>query len=100
MDASSTRVDFALRGRVGVLTMRDAVHFNALSPPQVAALLAALDESRRQAARALVLASSVKHFCAGADIKAFLKGDLLDPGRPPPATSPITLFRADRKSVV
>jgi enoyl-CoA hydratase/carnithine racemase len=94
MDASATRVDFALRGRVGVLTMRDAAHFNALSPPQVAALLAALDESRRQAARALVIASSAKHFCAGADIKEFLKGELLDPGRPPPATSPINLFKA------
>ncbi len=94
MDNSAVRVDFALRGRVGVLTMRDAQHFNALSPPQVTALLAALDESRRQAARALVIVSSVKHFCAGADIKEFLKGDLLDPGRPPPASSPINVFRA------
>ena len=88
------RVDFSLRGRIGVLTMQDAEHFNALSPPQVSALLGALEESRRQAARAVVIVSSVKHFCAGADIKEFLKGELLDPKRPPPASSPINVFRA------
>ena len=88
------RVNFSLRGRIGVLTMQDAEHFNALSPPQVSGLLTALDESRRQAARALVIVSSVKHFCAGADIKEFLKGELLDPNRPPPANSPINVFRA------
>jgi len=91
---ASQRVELTLRGRVGVLTMRDAEHFNALSPPQVAALLSALEESRRQSARALVLASSAKHFCAGADIKEFLKGELLDPKRPAPPTSPVNLFRA------
>jgi enoyl-CoA hydratase/carnithine racemase len=86
------RVEFALRGRVGVLTMGDTEHFNALSPPQVAAFLKAIEESK--AARALVIVSSAKHFCAGADIKEFLKGDLLDPKKQAPATSPVNLFRA------
>lgn len=86
------RVAFSLRGKVGVLTMQDTEHFNALSPPQVRAMLDALKESK--AARALVIASSAKHFCAGADIKEFLKGELLDPNRPAPATSPVNLFRA------
>lgn len=94
MDPSSARVSFALRGRVGLLTMQDAEHFNALAPRQVAALLAALQESRREGARAVVIVSGVKHFCAGADIKELLKGDLLDPDRPQPATSPIAVFRA------
>lgn len=88
------RVDFALRGHVGVLTMGDAEHFNALSPLQVSAFLAAMERSRSEGARALVIVSSVKHFCAGADVKAFLKGELLDPTRAAPATSPVNLFRA------
>ncbi|HWI39062.1 MAG TPA: enoyl-CoA hydratase/isomerase family protein [Burkholderiales bacterium] len=86
------RVEFSLRGKVGVLTMGDTEHFNALSPPQVGAFLSALKESG--AARALVIVSTAKHFCAGADIKEFLKGELLDPNRPAPETSPVNLFRA------
>jgi enoyl-CoA hydratase/carnithine racemase len=74
--------------------LQDAEHFNALAPPQVAAMLAALEESRRARARALVIVSSVKHFCAGADIKEMLKGELLDPDRPSSERSPIALFRA------
>ena len=86
------RVRFSLQGRIGLLTMGDTEHFNALSPPQVAAFLKAIEESKE--ARALVIVSSAKHFCAGADIKEFLKGDLLDPNREAPATSPVNLFRA------
>jgi enoyl-CoA hydratase/carnithine racemase len=86
------RVAFSLRGKVGVLTMQDTEHFNALSPPQVRAFLDALQQSSE--ARALVIVSAAKHFCAGADIKEFLKGELLDPNRPAPATSPVNLFRA------
>jgi enoyl-CoA hydratase/carnithine racemase len=86
------RVEFSLRGRVGVLTMQDTEHFNALSPPQVRAFLDALQQSKE--ARALVIVSAAKHFCAGADIKEFLKGELLDPDRPAPETSPVNLFRA------
>jgi enoyl-CoA hydratase/carnithine racemase len=88
------RVEFSLTGRVGVLTMQDTEHFNALSPPQVRAMLDALEESRREQARALVIVSAARHFCAGADIKEFLKGELLDPNRPAPETSPVNLFRA------
>jgi enoyl-CoA hydratase/carnithine racemase len=47
-----------------------------------------------QEARALVIVSAAKHFCAGADIKEFLKGELLDPNRAAPETSPVNLFRA------
>ena len=86
------RVQFSLKGHVGVLTMADSEHFNALSPPQVGAFLSALKESGE--ARALVIVSAAKHFCAGADIKEFLKGELLDPSRPAPETSPVNLFRA------
>jgi len=88
------RVQFSMRGRIGLLTMQDAEHFNALAPAQVRAMMDALEESRRQEARALVIVSAAKHFCAGADIKEFLKGELLDPKRPAPATSPVNLFRA------
>ena len=88
------RVAFSLRGRIGLITMQDTEHFNALSPPQVQAMLYALGQSRREEARALVIVSAAKHFCAGADIKEFLKGELLDPNRPAPATSPVNLFRA------
>jgi enoyl-CoA hydratase/carnithine racemase len=86
------RVQFSLRGHVGLITMQDAEHFNALSPPQVDAFLSALKGGGQ--ARALVIVSAAKHFCAGADIKEFLKGDLLDPSREAPATSPVNLFRA------
>ena len=86
------RVALSLQGKVGVLTMQDTEHFNALSPPQVQAMLETLKQS--QDARALVIVSAAKHFCAGADIKEFLKGDLLDPNRAAPPTSPVNLFRA------
>ncbi len=91
---SSERVSFDLEGHVGVLTMCDDARHNALSPPQVEALLAALVLSRAEGARALVIISGARHFCAGADIRELRKGSLLDPKQEPPANAPMNLFRA------
>jgi enoyl-CoA hydratase/carnithine racemase len=87
------RVSFAMHGHVGVLTMQHHEQHNALSPLQVKAFLAAHAESLAQHARALVITSSDKHFCAGADINEFLKGQLLDPNAPVGEYAPMVLFK-------
>ncbi|GAA4341716.1 enoyl-CoA hydratase-related protein [Pigmentiphaga soli] len=89
------RVSFSMRGHVGVVAMQDASRYNALAPAQVRAVLAAVERSRQAGARALLIASGVKHFCAGADIEEMLKGGSLRPETPrqPGMATPITLFR-------
>lgn len=91
---TETRVTVSLRSRIAVLTMQDAQHHNALGPEQVDALLQGLRQSGDKGARAIVIVSADKHFCAGADIRALLNGDLLDARRPPPPNAPMMLFRA------
>lgn len=91
---SESRVAFGKHGHVGVLTMQDTQHHNALAPAQVDALLQGLERSKAEGARALVIVSADKHFCAGADIRELLKGDLLDPRIPPAHNAPMMLFRA------
>lgn len=86
-------VTFALEEHVGIITMCDDARHNALSPLQVEAMLAALSLSRTEGARAVIIVSSARHFCAGADIRELRKGKLLDPGQEPPANAPIALFR-------
>lgn len=59
-----------LDGPVGVLTMGLAP-YNLLGETLVTDLLSALEWARRQQARALILCSGLRHFCAGADLDLF-----------------------------
>jgi enoyl-CoA hydratase/carnithine racemase len=59
-----------LDGEVAVLTMQSAPH-NLLGERLVSELFAALDWARTAGARAVVLRSGLRHFCAGADMEAF-----------------------------
>ena len=93
LEQNSQRVGFAMHGHVGVLTMQHHEQHNALGPLQVKAFLAAHAQSRSQKARALVITSSDKHFCAGADINEFLKGQLLNPQAPVAEYAPMVLFQ-------
>jgi enoyl-CoA hydratase/carnithine racemase len=63
-------VGLELDGAVAVLTMRHAPH-NFLGTELIAGLLAGLAWAREQRARAVVLRSGLRHFCAGADVGLF-----------------------------
>ncbi|HEX4249758.1 MAG TPA: enoyl-CoA hydratase/isomerase family protein [Pseudonocardia sp.] len=63
-------VGFELDGAVAVLTMRHAPH-NFLGTELIAGLLAGLSWAAEQRARAVVLRSGLRHFCAGADVSLF-----------------------------
>jgi len=60
-------VERELRGPVAVLTM---VHrpYNLLGPVLIGELLAGFDWALEQGARAIVIRSGLRHFCAGADL--------------------------------
>ena len=57
-------------GNVSVLSMNFAPH-NLMSPPLLKPLIAAMQESLQQGARAIVLRSNLRNFCAGADVAQF-----------------------------
>lgn len=62
-------VDQRLEDRVAVLTMQSAPH-NVLDAALVEALLSGLGWAAEQEARAVVVRSGLRHFCAGADVGA------------------------------
>ena len=66
----SGAVGLELDGAVAVLTMRHAPH-NFLGTELIAGLLAGLAWAVEQRARAVVLRSGLRHFCAGADVGLF-----------------------------
>ena len=66
----SGAVALELDGAVAVLTMRHAPH-NFLGTELIAGLLAGLAWAVEQRARAVVLRSGLRHFCAGADVGLF-----------------------------
>lgn len=57
-------------GNVVVLSMNFAPH-NLMSPRLLNPLIAAMQEAVNQGGRAVVLRSSLRNFCAGADVKQF-----------------------------
>jgi enoyl-CoA hydratase/carnithine racemase len=59
-----------LNGRVAVLTMQQAPH-NFIGTALVAELLEGLRWARREGARAVLLRSGLRNFCAGADLAMF-----------------------------
>ena len=66
------------RGDVALIYMADSARRNALSVPLVTQLIAALRASKADGARAVVIASKEKAFCAGADIRDMLASGWLD----------------------
>jgi enoyl-CoA hydratase/carnithine racemase len=93
-DATAPTASLSMKGHIGLITMCDPARHNALASGHVRALLAAIAESKRRQARALVITSSVKNFCAGADIAELLAGKLLEPGpKDDNADTPVKLFK-------
>ena len=66
------------RGDVVLLYMADSARRNALSVPLVTQLIAALRASKAAGARAVVIGSKEKAFCAGADIRDMLTSGWLE----------------------
>ena len=81
-------IEVERRGPVALIWLADATRRNALSVPLVTQMLAALATSRSDGARAVVLASREKAFCAGADIRDMLESGWLEAG--PIGTSSLT----------
>jgi enoyl-CoA hydratase/carnithine racemase len=94
MSSVGDRVSVSLQGHAGLILMRDEQRHNALCSAQVTAMLEAIEQTRRMGARAIVIASDVKSFCAGADIDEMLNGGWLTPGKTAPdAITPLKLFQ-------
>lgn len=83
------------RGDVLLIRMADSARRNALSVALVGELVEALQRSRLEGVRALVIASAEKAFCAGADIRDMLDSGWLDAQAGPDAgLTPPDLFEA------
>lgn len=93
MQSTQIFASLSMHGHVGVISMKNSAQHNALKPLQVNAMLEAIRQSQVEKARALVITSSGKNFCAGADIDEFLKGKLLNPDEPVDKNAPLNLFR-------
>jgi enoyl-CoA hydratase/carnithine racemase len=73
-DRASPPVAREMDGSVAVLTMQHAPH-NFLGTELVAALLDGIGWAHDQRARAVLLRSSLRNFCAGADVGLFASAD-------------------------
>ena len=88
-------VTLEMRGHVGIIYLQDHARLNALSAALILGVLNALEESRGKGARAVVIASASKHFCAGADISEMLHSRWLSAeSSNPDAPTPLELFKA------
>ena len=65
-------------GHVAIIWLDDERRRNALSTQLVREIISALTESQEEGARAVVLASKQKAFCAGADVRDMLDNCWLD----------------------
>jgi enoyl-CoA hydratase/carnithine racemase len=72
--ATGTLVACDLDGQVAVLTLQSPPH-NLLSERLMSELLAAVAWVSEARARAVLLRSDLRHFCAGADVKEFATAD-------------------------
>ena len=92
--SGNATVSLDLHGHVALISMLDAERHNAMTPTHVRAMVAAIDSSQLKNARAVVITSGVKNFCAGADVVQLLQGRVLEPGpKDPDAVTPLRLFR-------
>ena len=65
-----TAIAFETTGPLAVITMTHEPH-NLLGPDLMEPLLDALQRASSQHARAVLLKSGLRHFCAGADVALF-----------------------------
>jgi enoyl-CoA hydratase/carnithine racemase len=84
------KVLFSMHGNVAILTLNDAARRNVLSRDMVRDFHRALDESRAQGARAIVIDAQGTAFCAGANIEDLRTGWMESAD---PALDPAVLFR-------
>jgi enoyl-CoA hydratase/carnithine racemase len=70
MTAETDLVFYELDGSVAYVTMAFAP-YNLLDKPLLDEIVAALGRARREGARAVVLQSKLRHFCAGAELSLF-----------------------------
>lgn len=78
--------DLNMCGSIAVVTMRDDAKRNALSRRLIDAVHTAMDEAIRLGARAMVIASDARVFCAGGDLDELLNsGWIEDRGRADPS---------------
>ncbi len=88
-------VQFEQQGVVGIISLCDTARRNALSNQLICEFLAALERSKSLGVRAIVIASSEKAFCAGADLKDVLdSGWLTSVAASPDLITPLKLFEA------
>lgn len=71
-------VDLEMRGKIAVITMRDDAKRNAMSRKLIDGVHRAMDEAIAQGARAMVLASGARVFCAGGDLDELLNSGWLE----------------------
>lgn len=83
-------VTFEMRGPVALLTLNDPARRNALSRALVGGLIGGVERSRREGARAVVIAANGPAFCAGANIDDLRNGWMEGAS---PDTDPVRLFR-------
>jgi enoyl-CoA hydratase/carnithine racemase len=88
-------VSLEIRGHIGIIFLQDQARRNALSAALISGILDALEQSRAQGARAVVLCSATGNFCAGADIREMLNSGWLTAQEPDPSSpTPLDLFKA------
>jgi enoyl-CoA hydratase/carnithine racemase len=73
MTAGNGLVICELKNNVAYVTMTSAPH-NLMAKPFLDAIVSGLERAVREGARAVVLRSSLRHFCAGADLALFDDG--------------------------
>jgi enoyl-CoA hydratase/carnithine racemase len=87
-------VSLRIEGHVALISMIDDERHNAMTANHVKSMISAIDSSWQKKARAVVIASGAKNFCAGADVIQLLKGKILEPGHKDiNADTPLKLFR-------
>jgi enoyl-CoA hydratase/carnithine racemase len=88
-------VKFEQRGVVGIISLSDMPRRNALSNQLISDFIATLERSKSLGVRAVVIASTEKAFCAGADLKDILDtGWLTSVAASPGLITPLKLFEA------
>lgn len=103
-NSSSAPVFFEQHGFVGVIQLNQHGRRNALCADLVEGILDALEESKKTNTRAIVLTSTGKAFCAGADMnEALQSGWLIEGGPPSQRKTPLDLFQtleADGRPII
>ena len=70
-------VEFAVDGKVGVVTLSKAPH-NLIDINMLHELTDAFKQAVATGCRSILLRSAMRHFCAGADVDSFVRGERID----------------------